>query len=585
MPVGPLSAAETAKLLWSLPHVDRHADTGARADRVWRVVGGHPRSLEYLDALLGQGHGRFDDITDRLTRAVTTRLGPDAATTWLAQRRTLDAALAHTVTLAADDVLLGDHLRHLATIPGATDMLIAISVYREPVSAVAPGLDAGLLDALVGSSLVHHDAERELVFMHRWTAIELHRCLGPDVDPLLLAHRAAAEYWQQRDGDLHALTEARHHLLAAGDLDAAATVTRTISRRLERTGAWDQAAVLIHDTLRWLPGEAAYFGDYIHQLGTLAHRLGDYAEAEQRYRQALAIFEQRGEQSNRASTYLVLGMLAHDRGGYSEAEQRYRQALVIFEQLDNRANLASTHHQLGALAKERGDYDEAERQYLRSLAIEEELGNEAGAAVTDHELGNLALRRGDYAEAERRNRQSMAIFERVGDLDGLGAGHQLAGMVAHHQHDYAEAEHRYEQARAIRERIGDQRGLAGTHHQLGLLAQDRGDHAEAERCYRRSLAIEERLGNQAGIATNLSQLGTLCAATDRTGEAAGFHLRAVLIRATIDTTQASVDLERLAEVRAAIGAESLARIGAQVLGHDGYLAVAKLVDAHEAEAA
>lgn len=73
--VGPLSAAETAKLLWSLPHIDRHATTPALTDQVWRIVGGHPRSLEYLDAVLEQGQARFADITARLTTAVQHRLG------------------------------------------------------------------------------------------------------------------------------------------------------------------------------------------------------------------------------------------------------------------------------------------------------------------------------------------------------------------------------------------------------------------------------------------------------------------------------------------------------------------------------
>ena len=42
--LGPLSFAETLKLVWSLPALDRL--TGAEIDRVWRQLGGHPRTLE-----------------------------------------------------------------------------------------------------------------------------------------------------------------------------------------------------------------------------------------------------------------------------------------------------------------------------------------------------------------------------------------------------------------------------------------------------------------------------------------------------------------------------------------------------------
>ena len=51
--LGALSRAETMKLAWSLPALDR-LDEG-QLEQVWRLAGGHPRSLEYLDALLSGG--------------------------------------------------------------------------------------------------------------------------------------------------------------------------------------------------------------------------------------------------------------------------------------------------------------------------------------------------------------------------------------------------------------------------------------------------------------------------------------------------------------------------------------------------
>jgi hypothetical protein len=75
--LGPLSATETRKLIWSLPELDRLTDD--EANRAWRMVGGHPRSLEYLDALLSRGEGRYPDITTRLGKAVSQQLGAEAA--------------------------------------------------------------------------------------------------------------------------------------------------------------------------------------------------------------------------------------------------------------------------------------------------------------------------------------------------------------------------------------------------------------------------------------------------------------------------------------------------------------------------
>ena len=58
----------------------------------------------------------------------------------------LDAALAETVALAADDVLLDDLLTRLDQVPGAPGLLLGISVYREPVDDSAVLFQAGQPD-------------------------------------------------------------------------------------------------------------------------------------------------------------------------------------------------------------------------------------------------------------------------------------------------------------------------------------------------------------------------------------------------------------------------------------------------------
>lgn len=52
---------------------------------------------------------------------------------WLAETRTLDVAVAETLTLAADDVLLDELLSSLSGVVGAERLLLGASVYREPV--------------------------------------------------------------------------------------------------------------------------------------------------------------------------------------------------------------------------------------------------------------------------------------------------------------------------------------------------------------------------------------------------------------------------------------------------------------------
>ncbi|MBG0816173.1 hypothetical protein [Planomonospora sp. ID82291] len=71
----------------------------ADRQRAWTDVGGHPRTLEYLDALLRGGEARFHDVRDRLEDLLDRRGIPDPEA-WLRSAGTagLDAALAEAVT-------------------------------------------------------------------------------------------------------------------------------------------------------------------------------------------------------------------------------------------------------------------------------------------------------------------------------------------------------------------------------------------------------------------------------------------------------------------------------------------------------
>jgi len=148
--LGALSRFETMKLAWSLPALDQLDEM--QLEQVWRLVGGHPRSLEYLDALLTGGTARYLDVTEQLKRAVSGRLDSAERDQLLASRTRFNAALAETVALAADDVLLENLRARLGQVGGAVDLLLGVSVYREPVDINAVLFQAGLPDSSAETS-------------------------------------------------------------------------------------------------------------------------------------------------------------------------------------------------------------------------------------------------------------------------------------------------------------------------------------------------------------------------------------------------------------------------------------------------
>jgi len=259
--VGPLAPSGAARLAASLPALGLLDEP--EIEHAWRLTGGHPRVMEYLDALLSVGHADFAEVAERLAVAIHASTGQavprrapgaPAGSGRALGSPALGSPAAEKAALAAGDALLGELCDRLS--PGARDLLTGASVYREPVGShvlllpagqarQAAGL-AGLVAECAAAGLLTADYSGELpsVFVHRWTASRLHWRLVREQrgEEVADAHRRAAEYWRWRISswphDRHALHEASYHLLRAGDQGGRPGARRgAVRRRLVLFGA------------------------------------------------------------------------------------------------------------------------------------------------------------------------------------------------------------------------------------------------------------------------------------------------------------------------------------------------------------
>jgi hypothetical protein len=218
--VGPLTRSGACELAMSLPALGQL--TESERERAWRLTAGHPLTMEYLDAVLARG-ARFGEVAGRVAGAVEARIGQVnrlGLAEWPEPTQLVGSA-AELIAVAAGDQLFGELFDRLST--GARALLVRASVFREPVPAGVLAARPGYIAECEAAGLLTGGPGRDL-FVHRWTASELHRRLVEIglSEQLAEAHSQAAGYWRSVAagapvGD-HAELEVRYHLNRVGDL-------------------------------------------------------------------------------------------------------------------------------------------------------------------------------------------------------------------------------------------------------------------------------------------------------------------------------------------------------------------------------
>ncbi|WP_232012013.1 tetratricopeptide repeat protein [Actinomyces slackii] len=551
--VPPLSWPETLHMVWALPQLawlpweDLHT--------LWSSVGGHPRTLETVDALLVHGAGRLRHVTDRLRTALDTVLAGSDTTPaqWLAQERTLDSALADAVTVAADDIILPELLETLTA--EAHRLLAAVSVFTEPIpleaiafvsrpQAASAGTDEDAqwltqwrqtpesdsliaqLDELCRSSLLTEiksskdSAAPPQWFVHRWTATALERVWEQAEESMPSSasrHERAARYWltrfrvtqQGQEADAHDLLLVRDHRLAAGDVEGADSVSQKVVSRMITSGMWDDAASLARQQLNAAAPGSVAAAEWSQRLGDVFQKQGYYQVAQDHYHQSLTTFRELDDKQGAAQTFGNLGRIAQLQGEYSTAEDLYHQSLTTFRELGDKQAAAQTLNNLGNLTQLQGEYSKAQDLYHQSLTTFRELGDKQGATRALGNLGKIAQLQGEYSTAEDLYHQSLTTFRELGDKQGTAQILRQLGILARLQGDYPTAEDLYHQSLTTFRELGDKQGATRALGNLGNLAHDQGEYSKAQDLYHQSLTTFRELGDKQGATRALGNLGNL----------------------------------------------------------------------------
>jgi class 3 adenylate cyclase/tetratricopeptide (TPR) repeat protein len=151
-------------------------------------------------------------------------------------------------------------------------------------------------------------------------------------------------------------------------------------------------------------------------LGDIDQRQGRAADAHERLTKAQELARSTGDAYLRSKVAFVLAAFVADfEGQYEQATDGLRSAIAIAEEIDDVALVAEGHLRLAAILMNRGDLADAEGELRCCLKLAGELGSHRVEAEATSWLGMIAYHRGDPDEGERLCRQARTWFERTGD--------------------------------------------------------------------------------------------------------------------------------------------------------------------------
>jgi len=437
--LGPLSFAEARKLVWRLPALDDLPP--ARLKEVVAGVGGHPRALEYLDALLRGGAARLPDVDARIRDTLRNRTEISNPDEWLrSYTGNLDRALAETVTLAVDDVLLDALLSALDNIPLARRLLLGASIFRVPVD-----------DLGVAWQISEESDFRPTAFPHSEAAT----VLRAERARLALTEEAVAQHEpidycsdQMRSSPLPPITIPRE-FQAARD----ALVELGLLAPVEHSGDEAGTGLLVH---RWTAAalqRAANIGDVqeAHHRAAMywrwrlarrrlivpALREIDVRDIIWQLEEAYHLL-QAGQLDNAAWATDIATSQLDTRGSFSWAEQACNELL---EKID-----AETHAgaivlaRIGVLAARHADYNAAERSLRQSLSIRLSLNEKLGLASNYGNIATLLLLFGNYSGAIELYTQALAVFSDLDDPTALATVCNNLGNLCRRSGDFVGAD-------------------------------------------------------------------------------------------------------------------------------------------------
>ncbi len=243
--------------------------------------------------------------------------------------------------------------------------------------------------------------------------------------------------------------------------------------------------------------------------GSILEMTGNWDEAEELYRRALALARKQEDSSLLGETNNQLGHLLMMKGSYDEADSFLETAAAFFGSIRDNRGTSNVNGNLGTLYFRQGKYEDAKLYFIRSIQLAQLYKHTASNAQIVATLGLTYMNLGKYDDGIRWQQSQLDICKKVNDRQGMATLYVNMGIVYFEKGDYDAALKCYEQGLELSEELGNKQLTAIAIGSIGNVWQRKGNFDMAMQNFQRDLVLVEELGDKQGISIALGLIGEL----------------------------------------------------------------------------
>jgi tetratricopeptide (TPR) repeat protein len=263
--------------------------------------------------------------------------------------------------------------------------------------------------------------------------------------------------------------------LSAQDLLGQARAYIRLARTFRKRGDLRRAQDNLEDARPLCRDNDVERAELLTEEGNLALDQGDYAIAEDKYRQAKQLIEEDGDDRRTAIAARHLARALQEKGDLPRAESLLREAMPVLRDRGDLRELDDLLDDLGAVLLEQDRYDEALQMLDESYQLDQQIGAVASQGTTLLLRGQAFHRAGEREKAGRSLQAALDIYRQVGDEVGESNARFRLGEWYEAEGQLDRALEHFRAGQAIDNRHDDRLGLGRTARALASIYRRKGD--------------------------------------------------------------------------------------------------------------